>query len=81
MYKIIYVNNFHQHKSDLEHCNNLNVAQEISHLKKILNLKYINKNQLFIFCKDQYDQVLYITEPEVNTITVIQMKNHHSVES
>ena len=54
--------------------------QRILCLKKILNFADINKDQVFTFCKDPLDQVLYITPPDVNQISMILMRDHHCEE-
>lgn len=54
--------------------------QPIKSLKKILNFSEINQDQIFTFCKDPLDQVLYITQPDVNQIYLILMRDHHCEE-
>lgn len=54
--------------------------QPIKSIKKILNYDDINSDQIFTFCKDPLDQVLYITQPDVNQINLILMRDHHCEE-
>ena len=54
--------------------------QPIKSLRKILNFEDINQDQIFTFCKDPLDQVLYITQPEINKVYMILMRDHHCEE-
>lgn len=71
-------------KSFKKECNgkncDQNVIHNINHLKKILNYKSINVNQIFTFCKDSSDQVIYITQSDLTTITLLIMRDHHCEE-
>jgi len=60
--------------------NRSSFIQRITFLKQILDYKNINSNQSLIFCQDQLDQALYVTQPECNQITTIMMLNKNTEE-
>lgn len=63
-YKKIISIDYTEHQQNIVRRNSF--LQKIECLRKILNFDDINKDQVFTFCKDPSDQVLYITQPEIN---------------
>jgi len=65
------------HKSQV---GNNSFTRKLRSVMKSLNFKDVNQYQIFTFCKDPYDQVLYITQPDDNKIVLILMRDHHCEE-
>ena len=54
--------------------------QSIKDLKMILAHHNINKDQIIMFCKDANDQTLYISQTDLRSIVVINMRDQHCEE-
>ena len=77
-YKRIIVQNFEQKKGDLHgniEVEALSCVQRTDDLKMILNHKSLTKDKILNFCKDDFDQVLYVYQTDLPSIVVIQMRD------
>jgi hypothetical protein len=79
-FKRICVHNHKPSRSGINFVAKHTHMQKIDDLKLIINHKKLTKEKFMTFCKDEFDQVLYIYQTDLASISIIFLRDQHTEE-